>query len=61
MVQGTRKADWQEDFSNGTDPPAQASTREEVAKIVPNLPLTQSKGQPLTLLITELLNKAVLS
>ena len=29
-VQGTGKADWQEVFSDGTDPPAQADTREEV-------------------------------
>ena len=32
MVQGTGKADWQEAFSNGTDPPAPAGTREEVGK-----------------------------
>ena len=29
-VQGTGKADWQEVFSDGTDPQAQAGTREEV-------------------------------
>ena len=29
-AQGTEKADWQEDFSDGTDLPAQAGTREEV-------------------------------
>ena len=32
MVQGTGKADWHEVFSNGTDPAAQAGTREEVGK-----------------------------
>ena len=29
-VQGTGRANWQEIFSNGTDPPAQAATREEM-------------------------------
>ena len=29
-MQGTGKADWQEAFSDGTDPPAQAGTRGEV-------------------------------
>ena len=32
MAQGTGKADWQEVFSDGTDPPAQAGTREEVGE-----------------------------
>ena len=31
-VQGTGKADWQEVFSDGTDPTAQSGTREEVGK-----------------------------
>ena len=30
MVQGSGKADWQEVFSDGTDPSAQAGTKEEV-------------------------------
>ena len=30
MAEGTGKADWQEVFSDGTDPPAQAGTWEEV-------------------------------
>ena len=33
-AQGTVKADWQEVFSKGTDPPAQAGTREEVGKTI---------------------------
>ena len=33
-VQGRGKADWQEVFSDGTDPPAQAGFREEVEKKV---------------------------
>ena len=32
LVKGTGKADWQEVFSDGTDPPAQPGTREEVGK-----------------------------
>ena len=28
-MQGTERADWQEVLSDGTDPPAQAGTREE--------------------------------
>ena len=32
MGQGTGKADWQEVFSDGTDIPVQAGTREEVGK-----------------------------
>ena len=31
-VHGTGKADWQEAFSDGTDPPSQPGTREEVGK-----------------------------
>ena len=31
-MQGTGKADWQDVFSDGIDPPAQAGTREEVGK-----------------------------
>ena len=29
-MRGTERMDWKEAFSNGTDPPAQAGTREEV-------------------------------
>ena len=32
MVGGARKADWEEVYSDGIDPAAQAGTREEVGK-----------------------------
>ena len=42
MVQGTGKADWQEVFSDGTDSPAQAGTREEVVNKKDPMPKASS-------------------
>ena len=42
-MQGTGKADWQEVFSDGTDPEALAGTREEVEKIDVVLPSFKNK------------------
>ena len=42
-MQGTGKVDWQEVFSDGTDPEALAGTREEVEKIDVVLPSFKNK------------------